>query len=73
MSIIVDAVYKNGLLEPRQPLDLIEGAEVRVIVTPVSAPAERVDPLRAVIGIGEGVPDGSSHHDDYIYGRRNPS
>jgi predicted DNA-binding antitoxin AbrB/MazE fold protein len=97
MTIIIDAIYENGLIRPKQPLDLGEGAELRVTVTPVmrAEPVTPVmdpgpltredienggeieldpnDPLAGVIGIGEGVPDGASRHDDYIYGRRNPS
>lgn len=65
MTLTIEAVYKNGVLEPKQPLMLTEGAEVRLTVTPVH---EDDDPLGAVIGIGEGVSDGADHHDKYIYG-----
>jgi predicted DNA-binding antitoxin AbrB/MazE fold protein len=65
MPITIEAVYENGVLKPKQPLALTEGTEVRLSVTPIK---EDHDPLAAVIGIGEGVPDGAEDHDKYIYG-----
>ena len=67
MTIVVDATYQNGILKPKEPLTLAEGAEVRLTITPA---AEPYDPLEAVIGIGEsGRTDGAEHHDQYIYGK----
>jgi predicted DNA-binding antitoxin AbrB/MazE fold protein len=66
MAIIVEATYQNGILKPKQPLTLAEGAEVRLTVTPAG---EAYDPLEAVIGIGDGPPDGAENHDKYIYGK----
>jgi predicted DNA-binding antitoxin AbrB/MazE fold protein len=66
MTWNIDAVYKGGVLEPKQPLVLAEGTEVRLSVTPID---DEDDPLSAVIGIGEGVPDGAEDHDKYIYGK----
>ena len=69
MAIVVDATYENGILKPKQPLTLAEGAEVRLTITPVREP---YDPLEAVIGIGDGQPDGAENHDKYIYGKIRP-
>ncbi|HET6884025.1 MAG TPA: antitoxin family protein [Pirellulales bacterium] len=38
MTISVAAIYENGVLRPRQPLELAEGTEVRLTI---SAPADR--------------------------------
>jgi predicted DNA-binding antitoxin AbrB/MazE fold protein len=65
MSTIIKATYANGVLKPKEPLALEEGAEVELIVT---APLPDDDPLDAVIGIGEGPVDGADNHDHYIYG-----
>src|SRR5207248_9192257 len=65
MRLTIDATYENGVLKPKQPLVLAEGAEVRVTVTTAD---ENDDPLAAVIGIGEGPADGVDQHDHYIYG-----
>ncbi len=68
MSFTVDATYKNGVLKPKKPLRLAEGAEVRLIVSPAD---EEPDPLAKVIGIGSsGRSDGAENHDPYIYGTR---
>jgi predicted DNA-binding antitoxin AbrB/MazE fold protein len=70
MAIVVEAVYQNGILKPKQPLRLAEGTEVRLTITPAGEPH---DPLEAVIGIGEsGRTDGAEHHDQYIYGKIRP-
>ncbi len=69
MTITVDAVYQDGILKPKTPLTLADGTEVRVTVTPATEP---YDPLEAVIGIGEGPPDGAENHDKYIYGKIRP-
>ena len=66
MTWKIVAVYEGGVLKPKQPLVLTEGTEVRLSVTPIT---EDHDPLRAVIGIGDGVPDGAEDHDKYIYGK----
>jgi predicted DNA-binding antitoxin AbrB/MazE fold protein len=69
MSTVVDAVYENGTLKLAEPLALPEGMRVRVTITPAEEP---YDPLAAVIGIGEGRPDGAENHDKYIYGKIRP-
>ena len=66
MGIVVEATYQNGILKPKEPLTLTEGAEVRLTITPAGEP---FDPLEAVIGIGEGRTDGAENHDKYIYGK----
>jgi predicted DNA-binding antitoxin AbrB/MazE fold protein len=66
MTLTVEAIYENGVLKPKQPLVLAEGTEVRLSVTPIP---EDHDPLGAVIGIGDGAPDGAEDHDKYIYGK----
>ncbi len=69
MTLTVEAVYENGHLKPLQPIDLREGTSVRVTITPVD---KDYDPLEAVIGIGDGPPDGADNHDKYIYGKNQP-
>jgi len=70
MAIVVEATYQNGILKPKEPLALAEGAEVRLTIAPAG---ECYDPLEAVIGIGEsGRTDGAEHHDQYIYGKIRP-
>ena len=63
MSTVVEAVYENGTLKLVEPLPLPEGTRVRLTVVPAD---EVYDPLAAVIGIGEGRPDGAENHDKYI-------
>ena len=65
MTLTIDATYENGVLKPKQPLVLTEGALVRVTLTTAD---ENYDPLAGVIGIGEGPADGADRHDHYIYG-----
>ena len=69
MTTTVEAVYENGVLKPRQPLALAEGAAVRLTISPM---ADDADPLEAVIGIGDGPADGADNHDKYIYGKSRP-
>lgn len=70
MSITVEATYEHGALMPVQPLNLTEGARVRLTIEDSAPPSSAVlDPLAAVIGIGEsGRTDGADQHDKYIYG-----
>jgi predicted DNA-binding antitoxin AbrB/MazE fold protein len=69
MSITAEATYESGQLRFKQPIALAEGTQVRVVITPLD---EDHDPLDAVIGIGEGPPDGADNHDKYIYGKIRP-
>lgn len=66
MSFTVRATYKNGVLKPKKPLRLAEGAEVCLVVSPAN---EEPDTLADVIGIGSsGRSDGADNHDRSIYG-----
>jgi predicted DNA-binding antitoxin AbrB/MazE fold protein len=67
MTLTIDAVFQNGILKPKQPLDLAEGAEVRLII---QSPDDDHDPLDDVIGICTEGPDMSlaERHDEIVYG-----
>jgi predicted DNA-binding antitoxin AbrB/MazE fold protein len=72
MTFSVDATFENGAFKPVKPVSLPEGTAVQLQVRPLDEPP--VDPLEAVIGIGEGPPerDGAANHDKYIYGKIRP-
>lgn len=63
----MDSIYENGLLKPKQPVALPEGAEVQLTIR--SPRAESEDPLAHVIGIGQtdGAPS-AARHDELLYG-----
>ena len=67
MTIQIDAIYLDGVLRPKEPLALPNGAAVRIAVETGPAVA---DPLAAVVGIGEGPETGdvAERHDDYLAG-----
>ncbi len=67
MTLILDAIYENGVLKPKKPLLLAEGTAVRLTV---HAAGETEDPFEAVIGTCDGPPDGAASHDKYLYGER---
>jgi predicted DNA-binding antitoxin AbrB/MazE fold protein len=67
MTVTIEAVYANGTFQPKQPLDLAEGTQVRLTVHTAD---EAEDPFEAVIGTCEGPPDGAANHDKYLYGDR---
>ena len=70
MSITIEATYEHGTLRPVQPLDLTEGARVRLTIESAIPSGEVFDPIAAVIGIGDsGRTDGADQHDKYIYGK----
>jgi predicted DNA-binding antitoxin AbrB/MazE fold protein len=70
MSITVDATYENGFFKPKQALNLLEGAEVRLTIR--SAEPDD-DPLAGLIGtFSSGRTDGAAKHDQYIYGDPRP-
>jgi predicted DNA-binding antitoxin AbrB/MazE fold protein len=75
MSMIVDAIYENGVLRPLGSLDLAEHQQVRVIVDvavpggTARRPANDEDPL-AGLRIATGLGDLAEHFDDYRFGRR---
>ncbi len=75
MTMIVDAIYENGVLRPLGSLDLAEHQQVRVTVD-TSAPSDVPlcntsddDPL-AGFRINTGLGDLVEHFDDYRLGRR---
>jgi predicted DNA-binding antitoxin AbrB/MazE fold protein len=67
MTTTIEAVYENGILRPKKPLGLVEGAEVQLII---SALDEDHDPLDEVVGICTEGPDMSlaERHDEILYG-----
>jgi predicted DNA-binding antitoxin AbrB/MazE fold protein len=69
MTITVEAVFQDGVLKPKGPVVLAEGAEVRLTITPLD---DRDDPLADVIGICDQGPDLSlaERHDEILYGLR---
>src|SRR5688572_23702447 len=72
MTITVEATFENGTFKPVQPVSFPEGTAVQLQVSPVDP---NFDPLEAVIGIGDGPPegDGAANHDKHIYGAREPA
>jgi predicted DNA-binding antitoxin AbrB/MazE fold protein len=71
MTITVEATFEGGAFKPAQPVSLPEGTTVHLQVSPVDP---EFDAMAAVIGIGEGPPegDGAANHDKYIYGKIRP-
>jgi predicted DNA-binding antitoxin AbrB/MazE fold protein len=43
MTTAVKAIYEDGVLKPKSPLELEEHAEVEVLVTPVARAAGKVE------------------------------
>ena len=66
MTVTVDAVWKEGVLRPKQPVPLPEGADVRISID--LPESDQLDPLAGVIGIGEGpaAGDAADSHDRYL-------
>lgn len=67
MTITVDAVFHDGQLQFKEPVQLTEGTPVRVAITPLD---EDYDPLDDVIGICTEGPNISlaERHDEIVYG-----
>jgi hypothetical protein len=60
---------KNGSVVLSEPVDLPDGAEVTVDLTPVKAPVPLAELLKDVIGKATGLPpDASSQKRHYLYG-----
>ena len=60
---------RNGSVVLDEPVQLPEGAEVSVDLTPVQRPAPLAELFNGLIGKATGLPDdGSVQHDHYIYG-----
>jgi predicted DNA-binding antitoxin AbrB/MazE fold protein len=72
MTVTVEATWKGGVLQPKQPVALPDGADVRVSIF-LPDPVDR-DPLADVIGIGDGpaAGDAAKDHDRYLYGASRP-
>ena len=72
MTTTVTAVYEDGVLKPKSPLELEEHTEVKVLVMKALA-RDPDDPtgwkaIDELIGAGKGPPtDASEKHDDYLY------
>jgi predicted DNA-binding antitoxin AbrB/MazE fold protein len=79
MSVTMRAVYEKGVLVPKEPLDLPEGAEVvleiRVVQGPFEGPpVDADDPtgwkaMRQIIGMWKDAPKGvplAREHDRYL-------
>ena len=72
MTTAVKAVYEDGVLKPKTPLQLEEHSEVEVLVLKPSA-RDADDPtgwkaIDSVIGAAKGAPsDASERHDDVLY------
>lgn len=50
MSITVVAIYENGILRPRQPLELAEGAEVRLTISAAKADLVSAAEIERAVG-----------------------
>lgn len=74
MTIDVDAVYENGVLKLKQPVDLPENAEVRVTIqtdTGARTPlGHRLRELRAAIARSGAAPLGWDEIDAEVAARR---
>lgn len=75
MATAIEAVYEHGVLRPKEPLALEEGAEVEVIVisreTGAQVASETPDDLSALLekcAVDTGIPDLAQQHDHYLYG-----
>ena len=72
MTITVRAIYEDGVLKPKTPLELEEHTEVKLLVMrPVARDPDDPTGWKAIdelIGAGKGPPtDASEKHDDYLY------
>ena len=70
----VRALYKDGVLQPLDRLQLEENTEVQLTVRPWSPVADHEvpdDPL-ADIRVDTGIPDLAENFDDYRFGRKKP-
>ncbi len=78
MSMVVDAVYENGVLRLLGHLDLPEHQQVRLTVelvspsVPESPAGGDVDNPLAGLRVSTGIKDLAEHFDDYRFGRRRP-
>jgi len=73
MTTAIKAIYEDGVLKPKSPLQLEEHSEVEVLVLkPVARDADDPTGWKAIdslIGVARGAPsDVSEKHDDSLYG-----
>lgn len=73
MTTAFKAVYEDGVLKPKVPLQLEEHSEVEVLVlTPAARDADDPTGWKAIdslIGAANGAPSNvSEKHDDVLYG-----
>jgi predicted DNA-binding antitoxin AbrB/MazE fold protein len=75
MTTTVKAIYEDGVLKPRSPLELEEHTEVRVLVMkPLAHDPDdptgwkAIDELIGCLKSGRG--DVAENHDSYLYGNR---
>lgn len=73
MTTAVAAIYEQGVLRPLQPVELIEGTLVQVILLPRKVLSDSVSPSQLLAEIAalpeEGLPDAFSgrDHDQVLY------
>jgi len=60
---------KNGVVVLDDPVELPEGAEVRVELTDLAESRTLAERLKDVIGVIEGPSDLAEHHDHYAHGK----
>jgi predicted DNA-binding antitoxin AbrB/MazE fold protein len=72
MTVIVEAVYEDGVLKPVEPLPLSEHERVRVTVEPVRPPVwEQIVALTADAppeALAKLPSDGAAQLDHYLFG-----
>ena len=74
MTTTIEAIYENGVLRPVDPVDLDEGARVRLLIVRerrpgAKTPAEILAEIAALPREGSSeVETASRDHDKYLYG-----
>jgi predicted DNA-binding antitoxin AbrB/MazE fold protein len=64
MTVTIEAIYVNGVFQPKQPVQLAEGTQVELIV---HTDMEPENPFKAVIGTCDGPLDGAANHDKDLF------
>ena len=77
MTTTIEAVYERGVLRPKEPLALEEGAEVEITINArepnggderqATTPTDLAD-LLTQCEVDTGIPDLAQQHDHYLYG-----
>ncbi len=77
MTIHCAAVFESGVLRPKEPMALPEGAEVEISVEyarppdqPPRTPAQMLAAIAALPREGDGDTSTSVHHDRVLYGEK---